>query len=79
MDNIKEQILNFKTKNKEGFSQSEIEALLIVFPDINKNKFNNALNDITCLQKNDETIIYHFDIEKAVRCGLENRKLVDYE
>lgn len=75
MEDIREKVYNFKTKNKEGFIQSEIDALLKDYPNINMDKFNSALMGITCMRINDETVIYHCDIDKALRCGIENRNL----
>ena len=79
MENIREKVYNFKTKNKEGFVQSEIDMLLKDYPDINMNKFNSALRGITCMMVANETVIYHSDIEKALRCGIENRNLRSWE
>ena len=79
MENIREKIYNFKTKNKEGFVQSEIDMLLKDYPDINLDKFNSALRGITCMMVDNETVIYHSDIEKALRCGIENRNLRSWE
>ena len=79
MENIREKVYNFKTKNKEGFVQSEIDMLLKDYPDINMNKFNSALRGITCMMVDNETVIYHCDIEKALRCGIENRNLRTWE
>ena len=79
MENIREKIYNFKTKNKEGFVQSEIDMLLKDYPDINRDEFNSALRGITCMEINGETVIYHCDIEKALCCGIENRNLRTWE
>jgi hypothetical protein len=79
MKNIREKVYSFKTKNKEGFVQSEIDSLLKDYPDINMDKFNSALMGITCMRINDETVIYHCDIDKALRCGVENRNLRSWE
>lgn len=79
MEDIRERVYNFKTKNKEGFVQSEIDALLKDYPEINTDKFNSALMGVTCMRINDETVIYHCDIEKALRCGIENRNLRIWE
>lgn len=76
---IKEKVYGFKTKNKEGFIKSEIEFLLKDYPNINMDKFNNALIGITCMCINDEIVIYHCDIEKALHCGIENRNLTPEE
>lgn len=72
-------ISNYKTKNKEGFVQSEIADLLKSYPGIDMDKFNDALRGITCMRIDNETVIYHCDIEKALRCGFEKRNLTDEE
>lgn len=72
-------IENFKTKNEEGFVQSEIEQLLLNYPGINMEKFNGALNGITCMKIDNELVIYHCDVEKALLCGIEDRDLNIYE
>ena len=79
MRTIESKVYNFKTKNKEGFVQSEIDTLLKDYPNINMDKFNNALRGITCMLINGETVIYHSDIDKALRCGIENRNLHSWE
>lgn len=75
MENIREKVYKFKTKNKEGFVQSEIDTLLKDYPEINMDNFNSALTGVTCMIISGETVIYHCDIEKALRCGIENRNL----
>ena len=75
MKNIKETVYNFKTKHKQGFIESEITLILKDYPNINMDKFNEALNGITAMRINNETVIYHCDIEKALYCGIENREL----
>jgi hypothetical protein len=77
--NIPERVSKYKTKHKEGFIQSEIDDLLKEFPAIDMVKFQNALTGITCMIIDDETIIYHHDIEKALICGIEKRNLHFYE
>lgn len=77
--NIRKNVYEFKTKNKEGFVQSEINTILKDYPNINMKKFNNALEGITCMQINGEIVTYHCDIEKALLCGIENRDLHIWE
>lgn len=77
--NIREKVINFPTKNKEGFVQREIDLLLKDYPDINMDKFNNALMGITCMVVDGEIVVYHCDIEKALVCGIENRGLYSWE
>ena len=49
------------------------------YPNINIDKFNSALRGITCMMINDEIVIYHCDIDKALCCGIENRNLSSWE
>jgi len=79
MATIRDKIYNFKTKHEEGFIQSEIDVLLKGYPDIDMDKFHNALMGITCMIRDEETIIYHCDIEKALYCGIEGRDLYSWE
>lgn len=73
--NIREIVYNYPTKHKEGFIQSEIDALLKEFPNIDMERFKSALFCITCMGKGNEVIIYRHDIEKALVCGIEKRNL----
>ncbi len=79
MENIREKVYDFKTKSREGFTKSEIDTLLKDYPNINRDKFNSALGGITCTMVNNEIVIYHCDIEKALLCGVENRDLYIWE
>lgn len=79
MDKIKQKIDNYNTKYKQGFINTEIEDILKEYPNINMDKFNNALMGISCMVINNETVIFHCDIEKAIRCGIENRNLNFWE
>lgn len=72
---VYDKVYNFPTKHKEGFIQSEIDQLLENYPNINKDNFDNALCGITCMMKDEQIVIYHCDIEKAILCGIENRNL----
>jgi hypothetical protein len=76
---LKNLVFKFKTKNPEGFVSSEQKELLENFPQINKEKYFDALNGITCMMINDEMVIYHDDIFTALLCGLENRDMYYYE
>ena len=76
---IEEKVKNYPTKHKMGFTQSEINDLLKEYPAIDMDKFNDALNHITCMVINDEVVIYHCDIIKALHCGIEKRNLHFYE
>lgn len=72
---VREDVNNFKTKHKEGFTQKEIDSILKKYPGIHMDKFNEAMMGNTCMLIENETIIYHCDVEKAIICGVESRKL----
>lgn len=78
-ENIYNIVYNYQTKYKHGFIRSEIQEILDMFPNINKSKFDDALFGITAMIIDNNMIIYHCDIEKALHCGLENRELRSYE
>jgi|LakMenEpi03Aug12_release.lakeMendotaPanAssembly.Ray.scaffolds.fasta_scaffold00340_6 hypothetical protein len=77
--NIQEKVYNYKTKHQEGFTQSELENLLLNYPNINMDKFDDAMRGCTCMLKDNEIIMYHCDIARAITCGIENRNLRSYE
>ncbi len=73
-------VYNFKTKYEQGFTAIERHEILLNFPDINMNRFNDALQCITgFVSPKGELITYHCDIEKALQCGMENRGLTNFE
>lgn len=74
-NNIEERVYNFKTKYKQGFVQFEINDILKYYPNINMEKFNNALTGITCIMRDNQMVIYHCDIVTALKCGIENRDM----
>lgn len=71
--------IEFKTNDPRGYSHSEIKELLLNYPNINMDKFNDALMGITCEANESGLIIDHCDIEKAIRCGVYNRRLNSFE
>ncbi|NDB30666.1 hypothetical protein EB151_14105 [archaeon] len=75
LKNIEDKIYNFKTKNKEGFTDSEIKTLLGDYPTISEQAFNKHLFGNTCMMIDGELVQYHCDIYKALICCLENRDL----
>lgn len=78
--NIREKVNSFKTESEWGFTSAEIKELLRSFPPVNEEKFNSALGGITCMRNSSgETVIYHCDIELAIRLGLENRDMKSWE
>ena len=78
-NSIYNKVYGFQTTYKEGFTQKDIDVLLVDFDNFDISKFNNALCNITCIEINDEQIIYRHDIYNAVICGIEKRKLSNYE
>ncbi len=68
-------VYSWPTKTANGFTTEESDKLLEKFPNINMEKFNGALMGNTCMLLDGETIRYHCDILKALRCGIENRDL----
>ena len=68
-------VYDYPTKYKEGFTGEEIEDIVSRFPGLNRDKFNDALMCITCMVIDNLTVVYHFDILTALRCGIENREM----
>lgn len=76
---IRKKVYNYPTKNKEGFIQSEVKALLKEFPNVDMKNFNDALMGNTCMMNGKDIIMYHCDIYKALICGIEKRGLTQAE
>ena len=75
-EDIYNHVYNYPTKNAAGFIKEEKKELLSHYPDINLDKFYDAMMGNTCmLSPEGQTIMYHCDIYKALICGLENRNL----
>lgn len=72
-------VYNFKTKHKGGFLRSEVEQLLQNYPNIEMDKFADALTGVTCEVVGEESLFYPNDIEKALRCAIEKRGLHTFE
>lgn len=79
MKEVKDYISTFVTKYPHGFTNVEIEKVLENFPNVNREKFNNAMFGNTCAMIDGNVINYHTDVERAIRCGLENRNLTQEE
>lgn len=71
--------MGYQTLNKEGFIDTEIQELLVDFPNLNRGFFDNALYGSTCIMRDGKLIIYHVDVINAIMCGLEWRHLTDEE
>lgn len=76
---ISERVNNYPTKHEEGFISSEIDELLKEYPNIDKEKFNEAINGVTGIIKGNEFITFHCDVELALKCGMEKRNVRGYE
>jgi len=70
---IREQVNGYKTKHKQGFIREEYMKLLENYPSINMERFWDALNGITAMRIDGETVVFPNDIELAIRCGMEDR------
>jgi hypothetical protein len=71
-ETLNEFIENYPTKHKEGFVGSEINDVLEKY-NIDKDKFYTALGINTAMVIGGEWITYHCDVEKGLRCVLEDR------
>lgn len=67
-------VKNFPRKYEEGFLNEEIDKILDIVEDLriefNKSRFESALRGITCAVVGGNTVIYSYDLELALRCGL---------
>jgi hypothetical protein len=64
--NPKQDICESKTLYREGFLQSEMDTLLLKYPSINREKFNDALFGVTCIVKDKDLVFYHRDVLVAL-------------
>lgn len=72
MKNIEKIVDKFPTKNKEGFTRTEMEEL-VKQVGVDKRKFNKALGVNTCIIIGGEVITYHSDIISALRQVITNK------
>jgi hypothetical protein len=72
---LKDFVYNWPTRYKEGFMPDELQKIKEKFPQINEEKFNDAMFGNTCMMHEGKLCIYHCDVLTALRCGLENRKM----
>jgi len=68
-------IYEYPTKYKEGFTGAELKELIDKFPDMNMDKYNDAMMGNTCMVIDGQTIIYHCDVLTGLRCGIEDRDI----
>jgi hypothetical protein len=70
---ITERVNTYPTKYKKGFIKSEIEELLKEYP-VNIDRFNDAMMGHTCAVINNEIIMYHCDVEMAIKYSVRMYK-----
>lgn len=63
---IRDIVYNFETKHKEGFVNSELEDLLKLFPETNRENFIKSFISNTCMIIDDEFVHYHEDVYYAL-------------
>lgn len=69
----------FVTKHRKGFLHEEILVVLESFPGIDMERFNDALNCISCETVKGKILIYPHDIKTALICGIEGREVSEAE
>ena len=76
---VEDNVYNFRTKYKNGFTNDEINQIKSQYIGLNQDKFNNAMIGNICMLIDDEVISYHYDVYNALKCGIENRNLTATE
>lgn len=69
-----QRVYEFNTKSEYGFTWIEIEELLSEYPDVDMEKFNDAMMGNTCMMEGGWIINYPCDVLLALNCGIEQRK-----
>jgi hypothetical protein len=73
MPNITERVNTYPTKHEIGFTQSEINELLKEYP-IDMDRFNDAMMGHTGSIIDGEFIVYHCDVEMAIKYSVRRYK-----
>jgi len=68
-------VYDYPTKYPEGFIWEEQKELLKQFPNINQDKYWDAMRGNTCIMRDGKIVSYHCDILTALLCGIENRDM----
>ncbi len=68
-------VYGWKTKYKEGFMPDELKEITDQFPQMDMDKYEDAMMGNTCSVHEGRFCMYHTDVYKAIRCGLEKRDL----
>lgn len=71
-----DKVYSFKKKYFTGFTKAELEALIEEFPNVNKDKFNEAMIGNACPIIDDEVIYYTYDVAAAIEKSLESASLI---
>jgi hypothetical protein len=71
---LRELIYNYVTVYNEGFNQSEIDKLLLQFPNVDKKRFSKILLKRKPIAIGKVTIIRHHDVLKAIIHGIMKPK-----
>lgn len=72
---LEDYVNTYPVKSKWGFNPDELKEIISEFPDINMDKFNNAMMGNTCMMEEGQIITYPCDVVTALRCGIENRDI----
>lgn len=75
MKNLKEEVYEYPTKHKEGFTRTEMQTLLSKYPEANWFKFFHAFTGCTMSTIDGEMIHYTTDVHTALKCAVYDRGL----
>ena len=79
MDKIHELVTNFQRQSIHGFNSSErlelISQVEYFYPNFNIDKYESALEGITCIMEGENLIIYPIDVLNALECGCKDMDL----
>lgn len=67
------------SKYVQGYTNEELEEIVSEMSNVNMDRLIDALNGNTCMLIDGKTINYHWDVEAALRAGIEHRALRGHE
>jgi len=74
-EELRKIVYGFDTKYEEGFTDNDLKKLLSkYFPKITIKQLNEKIGRVTCVVINNEEVIYHCDVDLAIRCIIEDRE-----
>lgn len=77
---IREIVYNFPTTYEIGYTgEDQVKLLEQYFPQFTQEQLSEKIGVVTCTRIDDQFVIYHSDIELALRCLLENRNSNSFE